>query len=63
VVAYRRGYSRVFAREYAWRSSGTLEEHTVRRAPTRPTRNFLWNGLVSGTRWKVGDPSIMDRRI
>jgi hypothetical protein len=49
--------------KYAWWSSGALEEHTVRWAPTSLARNFLWNGFASGMKWKVGDPLTVDRRI
>ena len=49
--------------EYAQWSNGAQKEHTVVWAPTSLARNFLWNGVASGTKWKVGEPSVADRRI
>ena len=62
-VAYRRRYSRFYAHKVRAVEQWSTKEHTVVWAPTSLARNFLWNGVASGTKWKVGEPSVADRRI
>ena len=63
-VAYRRRHSRVCAHGVRVVEQWSTQGAHCEVGSNKPGEEyFLWNGFASGTKWKVGEPSVADRRI